>query len=118
LEREAEEGADQHDAGQHCDALSARRDGDSSDDVCGDQEFETEKDRAAQPPPEEIIGTSALTTIPSNRHHDGEERTTCDYGDTDRIDRRAGSLDDPVERHGVIVSPTSRCLRRHAGANP
>src|SRR6478736_2777271 len=45
LEREAEEGADQHDAGQHCDALSGRCDRDGADDVCGDQEFEAEKYR-------------------------------------------------------------------------
>jgi hypothetical protein len=92
---------------EHCNALTAWRDGDRSDDVCGDQELEAEKYRAAQPPSKEFVGAATvLATNPCNRHEDGEYRTACDYGDTDRIDRRAGGLDDLDERHGVIVSPT------------
>lgn len=115
LERKAEESADQHDAAKYQNALSRRCDGDGSDDVCGDQEFETEKYRAAQPPPEEIVG-AVLTATLSKGHEDSEYRTTRDYGDTDRVYRRAGCLDDLDERHDVIVSPTPRLSRRHAVA--
>jgi hypothetical protein len=115
LEREAEERPDQHDAAQHRDALGAGRDGNGADDVCGNQEFEAEKDRAAQAPPEKLIGTAVFLPNPSNRQEDSEYGTTCDDGDTDGIDRLADSLDDLHDRHAVMVSPTSQLSGRHAG---
>ena len=48
FQREAQEGSNEHDPTQHCDAAQVGPDGDGADDVGGDQQLQAEQDRPAE----------------------------------------------------------------------
>ena len=53
-----------HDAGEHADVFERRRDGDRSDDVGGDEQFESEQDRSPESNSEALVGVGIAMCQP------------------------------------------------------
>lgn len=89
FEREAQQAADEHDRSEHRDALDRRCDRDGSDDVCSDQQFETEQHRAAEEAAIRLAAIRLSAQEPTDGDDRADERPDNHGCDTRGIDDRA-----------------------------
>lgn len=108
LERETEEGADQHQKPQHPEVLQRRFDRDRSDDVGDDEHLEPQQDRAAQVRAQAAVGvTEAESPLVATEQDSGDRAADDQYTYTDRLDDAGKYIEE-----GAVVHMTRRCRER------
>src|SRR5262249_35232629 len=98
LQREAQEGADQDDAGADRHAGESGLAGDSADDIPGDQQLQAKQDGLAELLAEAPVGAGLVVGEADGGGTSVEHRTDDDDGDPGAVD----DLSDPCDDVGVV----------------
>jgi len=99
FQAETQKRSDQHNSRENCDGLERRGDGDGSDDVRCDEEFETEQDCAANLLPKAAVHLGLAPPEPARGQESGQTDATRDRHYAGDIDATTDRFDRLVEVH-------------------
>ena len=100
LEREAEEGTDEHEQSKHLQVLHRRVDDDGTDEVGGHEDLEAEQDALAEVRADHAIGPVALAAQEiAQRQVDADEEAENQDGDADDLEDPRDDVHDLFELH-------------------